>query len=461
MIIDDTIVAISTPLGEGGIGIVRLSGRDSIALVDKIFVASSKKKLADLRTHTLTHGFIIDPENNVKLDEVLCTVMRAPKTYTREDVVEINCHGGLFPLTQILSLLLRYGARLAEPGEFTKRAFLNGRIDLTQAEAVLDIVRSKTAVANKLALYQLEGRLYKHLRELMDKVTKVIAHLEAFIDFPDEDIEIFSNDELIDIVKDLKSQLKRLIESYDEGKLYREGIVTAIVGKPNVGKSSLLNALLKKDRAIVTPFPGTTRDVIEEYINIKGLPLTIMDTAGIRESIDIVEREGIKRTQNAINSSDLVLAIFDCSKPLEEIDWEIADILKNKRAILVINKVDIESPLFDISSIASEKRPFVKVSALYGWGIEELKEKIYSQCILKSQRELDEGFLISNIRHKNSLEKALKSLEEADFLLQRGETSEIITVILREAHRSLGEITGDALEDEIIDKIFSEFCIGK
>ncbi|MCX7913118.1 MAG: tRNA uridine-5-carboxymethylaminomethyl(34) synthesis GTPase MnmE [Thermodesulfovibrionales bacterium] len=459
--VDDTIVAISTPLGEGGIGIVRLSGKDSISIADKVFVSSSKKRLSDLRTHSIIHGYIIDPENNTRVDEVLCTVMRSPKTYTREDIVEINCHGGILPLTQVLSLLIKCGARLAEPGEFTKRAFLNGRIDLAQAEAVLDIIRSRTDRANKLAFEQLEGRLSIQLKGVRDKIAKIIAHIEASIDFPEDEIEIDSYEKFIGEIREQKMLLQKLIDSFEEGRLYKEGVVAAIVGKPNVGKSSLLNSLLKKDRAIVTPFPGTTRDIIEDYISIKGLPLRIMDTAGIRESQDLAEREGVKRSLKAIENSDIVIAVFDCSMPLEEIDLEIFNAVKDRRTIIVINKVDIESPQFNLSSLLTGEVSFVKVSALYGLGIEELKDIIYSLCTSGGLKEVDCGLLISNIRHRNSLEKALKSLDEAETLLQSTEPSEIIAVVLREAHSFIGEITGDTINDEIIDKIFSEFCIGK
>lgn len=461
MSLNDTIAAISTPLGEGGIGIVRLSGKDAIRLADKVFHSPYQKKLTDLKSHSLTYGFIVDPETGSKIDEALFTVMKAPQTYTREDIVEINCHGGMLPITNTLSLLLRNGARLAEPGEFTKRAFLNGRIDLSQAEAVIDIIRSKTAKAEKLAMQQLEGKLSIQINEIMDKIIELCVHVEAFIDFPEEDIDIIQSNEMIQSIRKLKSILQRLAESYEEGRFFREGVSTAIVGKPNVGKSSLLNCLLDKDRAIVTETPGTTRDIIEDYLNINGLPLKIMDTAGIRESYDIAEKEGVRRSLKAIEDSDIVIAVLDCSMPIDDADSEILDRIRNKKALIVINKLDIESPLFGIKDMGMPEDCCIKISALKGIRVDELKNKIYSFCISQSEKEVMEGCLISNIRHKDSIERAIESLDEAEGLLNEGEPPEIAAFVLREASNCLGEIIGIVTSDDILSRIFSKFCIGK
>ncbi len=461
MSLNDTIAAISTPLGEGGIGIVRLSGRDSISLACRVFQSSHGKKLSDAKSHTLTYGFVFDPDTGKRIDEALFSVMKAPNTYTREDIVEINCHGGILPLRDTLSLLFKNGARLADPGEFTKRAFLNGRIDLSQAEAVIDIIRSKTAEAERIALYQLEGKLSNKINEIMDKIIGLCAQFDAYIDFPEEGIEIINKKDILQSMSDVKEALQRLSKSYDEGRFFREGVSAAIVGKPNVGKSSLLNALLEKDRAIVTEFPGTTRDIIEDYLNINGLPLRIMDTAGIRESHEPAEKEGVRRSQKAIESCDLVMAIFDCSVPIDDSDIEIFHKIKDKKAIFIINKIDIESPLFNIADMVISDEQSVWISALKGYGIDELKDKIYSLCLSSGWKKDSQEILISNIRHRDSIARATKSLDEAEDLLYKDEPLEIAALLLREAAGNLGEITGTAISEDILNKIFSEFCIGK
>ncbi len=461
MSLNDTIVAISTPLGEGGIGIVRLSGKDAIPFADKVFLSPLNKRLSQIKSHTITYGFIVDIESGTKIDEALFTVMKAPHTYTRQDVVEINCHGGMLPLTNTLLLLLRNGARLAEPGEFTKRAFLNGRIDLLQAEAVIDIIRSKTAKAEKIAIQQLQGNLSRRINELINKIIGLCVNIEAYIDFPDEEIEIAKTHEMLQQINDSRAVLQRLVESFDEGRLFREGVNTAIIGKPNVGKSSLLNCLIEKDRAIVTEQPGTTRDIIEDYLNINGLPLRIIDTAGIRESYDIAEKEGVKRSLQAIEDSDIILAVFDCSKPIDNADMEIVDKIKNKKALILINKIDIESHLFNIKDLKIDDNNCIKISVLKQFGIEQLKEQIYSSCIAGVDRDAMDSYIVTNIRHKNSLEKTIKFLEETEDLINKDEPFEIIASVLHEAIDCLGEITGTVTSEDILNKIFSEFCIGK
>lgn len=459
--LDDTIVAISTPIGEGGIGIVRLSGRDAITIADRIFSSPKGKKLKDARSHTVVYGFIIDSSKKERIDEVLVTVMQAPGTYTREDVVEINCHGGMFPLRATLQLLLKEGARLAEPGEFTKRAFLNGRIDLSQAEAVIDVIRAKTEQAERLALNQLEGRLSARITDIRDRVTELCTYIEAYIDFPEDEIEVIEKGGMINSMQSVEQELLNLSKGYDEGRFFREGVSTAIIGKPNVGKSSLLNALLQKDRAIVTEIPGTTRDIIEDYLNINGLPLRIMDTAGIRETHDLAEIEGVKRSLRAIEGADIVIAVFDAGRSFDEADSEVIEKVKDKRAVIVINKSDVESPAFSLQPSAFGLQPVVKVSALKNEGIDDLKDAIYSICISYGGASGVEDVLITNIRHKQSIDMALKSLKEAEDALQRNEPLEVIALFLRESLDSLGEIIGAVTTDDILNRIFSEFCIGK
>jgi len=454
----DTIAAISTPLGEGGIGIIRLSGKESISIVNKIFKSPKGVNLSYVKTHTIHYGFIVDPLTGQNIDEVLVTVMRAPNTYTREDVVEINCHGGYLTLKRILELVLSQGARLAEPGEFTKRAFLRGRIDLSQAESVIDLIRAKTDEAQKIALEHLSGRLSEKINELRDSLMRVCAHVEAYIDFPEEDIDGLTEEEIKREINRIKEEIRKLIEGYEEGKIYREGLTTAIVGKPNVGKSSLLNALLMKDRAIVTEIPGTTRDIIEEYINIKGIPLKIVDTAGIREAHDLVEAEGIKRSLKAVESAELVLLVLDCSRAIDSLDEEIINKVIHKKVIVVINKKDIKTDEFHLPESLKDK-PTVEISALNAEGIEDLKELIFNSTI--SGKYEREGIVVTKLRHKLSLEKAFESLNNAYESFKNREPLEITAMFLREALNFLGQIVGVVTTEEILNLIFSEFCIGK
>lgn len=470
---EDTIVAISTPIGEGGIGIVRLSGKDAVPIADKVFFSPKGRKLRDAKSHSVVYGFVIDPAKNERIDEVIATIMKAPKTYTREDVVEINCHGGMLALRTTLQLLLREGARLAEPGEFTKRAFLNGRIDLSQAEAVIDVIRAKTEQAERLALRQLEGRLSAKITDMRDKVTELCMHIEAYIDFPEDEIEVIEKGDLLDSMRSIGSELLSISKRYDEGRFFREGVSTAIVGKPNVGKSSLLNSLLQKDRAIVTEMPGTTRDVIEDYLNINGLPLRIMDTAGIRETHDLAEIEGVRRSLKAIEGADIVLAVLDASRPFDDADKEVIEKAKEKRAVIVINKSDIvkirdTSHIFenirrkvDINMGCVPNFPIVRVSALKGDGIDDLKDAIYSLCITAGKASDAEDIIITNLRHRQSIDRALKSLKDAEDALKRNEPLEVVAFFLRESLDSLGEIIGAVTTEDILNKIFSEFCIGK
>ncbi|MFZ3122615.1 MAG: tRNA uridine-5-carboxymethylaminomethyl(34) synthesis GTPase MnmE [Thermodesulfovibrionales bacterium] len=467
MILDDTIAAISTPLGEGGIGIVRLTGKDAIKIADRLFHSSKGKTLFDSASHRIIHGFIKDSSTGETVDEVLVSVMRSPNTYTREDIVEINCHGGMSPLREALGLAVKHGARLAEPGEFTKRAFLNGRLDLSEAEAVLDLIRAKTDESRRIALEQLRGRLSEKILNLREQITKICVFIEACIDFPEEDIELASRKEIIESAEKILKELASLLKSYNEGRFFREGLAAAIVGKPNVGKSSLLNALLQKDRAIVTDTPGTTRDTIEEYLNINGLPLRIIDTAGIRESHDMAEKEGVKRSIRAMEDADLVIAVIDGSEPLKDEDIEVLGKTKGKNTIIVINKSDLisseeqKSRRAEVNSaLSSYSSRVINISAAKGDGIEELKETIF-QSSVKNWEEQKEGVIVTNLRHKIAIQAAYDSLKNGIKAIETDKPLEIIAIEFRDALDRLGEIVGAVTTDDILNRIFSDFCIGK
>ncbi len=456
--LNDTIAAISTPLGEGGIGIVRMSGKDAIEIGDRLFVSPKGKKLSEVRSHTMTYGFIRDPLTGEKIDEVLVSVMKAPNTYTREDIVEINCHGGLFPLRMTLELVLREGARLAEPGEFTKRAFLNGRIDLSQAEAVADLIMAKTEASHRLAIEQIRGGLSELITSLRERLTDLCVHLEAYIDFPDEDIEPATFRTIRDELSTIIEELNRLSRTYEEGRLLREGIRVAIVGRPNVGKSSLLNALLMRDRAIVTEFPGTTRDVIEELLNIKGFLVRVMDTAGIREAHDMAEREGVRRSLQAIDDADSVIILIDGSNPVSDEDMYIIEKVreKGKAFILGFNKSD----LIKDKAQGRGNLEGLRISAKTGEGLDKLKDRIIELTVRKSAGE-PEGIMVTNIRHKIAIDNAISSLRKAHMDMMNSMPEEIVAFSLREALDNLGEIIGAVTTEDILNRIFSSFCIGK
>jgi len=463
MCIDDTIAAISTPIGEGGVGIVRLSGKDSIEIVEKIFCSPKNRSLTNSKSHRVIYGYIKDPTNGKEIDEVLVVIMRSPYSYTKEDVAEINCHGGMITLRKTLELVLKQGARLAEPGEFTKRAFINGRIDLSQAEAVLDLVRSKTDESRRIAIEQLEGGLSERITALRDKLTELCVNVEANIDFPEDEIEISSTQAMLKSLEEIDKELQILLKTYDEARFFREGLLTAIVGRPNVGKSSLLNAILKKDRAIVTELPGTTRDVIEEYLNIKGLPLRIMDTAGIREVQDIAEKEGVKRSLQSIQNADLVIAIFDSSEPLKDEDFEFIEKLNNKNTIVALNKCDLPAAFGKdtiVSCLASNATHILNISANRGDGLEDLKDRIFESC-LKDWKEEREGVVVTNLRHKIAIQNAKTSLDRAVFALIQNQPLEILALELRDSLDRLGEVVGVVTTEDILNKIFNNFCIGK
>ncbi len=453
----DTIAAISTPLGEGGIGIVRLSGPQALPIAERTFRSKKGKGILKTPSHRILYGHVIDPLTGEPVDECLLSIMRAPNTYTREDMAEINCHGGSLPLRRTLELVLRAGARLAAPGEFTKRAFLNGRLDLLQSEAVLDIIHAKSEEAEKMALQQLEGGLSERIKAELDALANLCVHIEAWIDFPEEEIGSKTRNELQADMAAIRERLLSLVRTYEEGRLIREGLKTAIVGRPNVGKSSLLNALLGEERAIVTDIPGTTRDVISEYINIGGHALRIMDTAGIREGRDEAEREGVQRSLRAIGEADLVICLLDGSAPLAEEDREIVARLKDKKHIMAVNKSDI-SPAWETES--EGLAGCLRISAKTGAGLDELKKKI-KEGFFGADREVREGTIIANLRHKLALEKAITGLEEAGAAFKEDLPLEIVSLGLREALAALGEVVGSVSTEDILEKIFSQFCIGK
>lgn len=457
---DDTIAALATPPGEGGIGIIRISGPDAFPVALHLFRSSTGHSRSDIPSHQVLYGFIVDPATSETVDEVLLIPMKAPRSYTRQDVVEISCHGGMAPLRQVFALLLRHGVRPAEPGEFTQRAFLNGRIDLTRAEAVLDVINSRTELALQSAMGQLRGGLAGRIESLQKRLRHLLAMVEASVDFPEEDIEISSAETMKTEASALLADLGRLVETYEEGRILREGVSTAIVGRPNVGKSSLLNALLKEERAIVTDIPGTTRDTLEETANIMGLPVRIIDTAGIRETHDVVEKEGVRRSLMALEQADLALVVLDGSQPLHLGDKEILDQVRQRRAVIALNKIDL-GPLLEVDTIAafSGDKPVVLISATTGEGLDVLRHELVRQ--VTGGARLRETAIISRARHKDALEKAREALGRFLESVEKGMSGEFLAVDLQDALEAVGEISGETTPDDILDIIFREFCIGK
>lgn len=457
---EDTIAAISTPLGEGGIGIIRISGHESLKIANKIFKAA--RCGASIKSHRMIYGHIIDSKKGQILDEVLLCYMKAPHTYTKEDVVEINCHGGIVPLRAVLELVLSSGARLAEPGEFSKRAFLNGRLDLAQSEAIIDIIRSKTESGLKLAISGLKGELSIKINFIQSKLLKILAQIEATIDFPEDDIEEAGYSIISRICRDVIEEIKELIKSAEAGIIYREGIRAAIIGKPNAGKSSLLNALLREKRAIVTDVPGTTRDVIEEIVNIKGIPVRIIDTAGLHETDDLVEKIGIERTKETIEHADLLLLVLDAASGISDVDFKIVELVGNKKSLILVNKSDIEKIIIRERELLmlAEDRSVLWISAKHGTGLSELEDRI-AKIVFNGRADSPDSIMIANIRQKKILEKALYFLDEAILGIENMVPLDIVAIDIRAAWDSLGEITGTTVDDDLIDRIFRDFCIGK
>jgi len=453
--LEDTIAAISTPAGEGAIGIVRISGKDAVRIADAIFKSKKGKTPSGFRSFTAHYGHIYDKDTVA--DEALLTLMRAPKSYTKEDMVEIGCHSGTIPLRKTLELVLDNGARLAEPGEFTKRAFLNGRIDLTQAEAVLDIIRSKTEASLRMALGQLNGRLSARLNDIKEGLLVVSANIEASIDFPDEDIEIISEADIKGRLEAIKADLARLLESAQGGIILREGLTCVICGRPNVGKSSLLNTLLQRERAIVTHVPGTTRDAIEDFANINGIPFKLVDTAGIAPTEDIIEREGILRSREHIEQSDLILMVLDASTGMTDEDRILLSDTRDRPRILAINKIDLPRKM-DLSPL--QGNALVEISAKKGNGINELK-KMMEKAVWGARAGAPEGAVVTNLRQKQALKGASEAIGRAVGSVEKNLLPELIAIELKEALDSIGEITGEIITDDILDKVFSQFCVGK
>lgn len=458
---EDTIAAISTPLGEGGIGIVRLSGERALEIVEQIFSSPKNVHLHSVKTHTIHYGFIKD--NREMIDEVLVSVMRAPRTYTREDVVEINCHGGMVPLRKVLELVLQRGARYAEPGEFTKRAFLNGRLTVDQAEAVLDIIKAKSDLSLEMSMEHLAGRFSQPIKEMKERLLDVLAKIEVAIDFPDYEEDLPSGEALNKELSELSEKLNYFLARGVDRRIIREGLDVAIIGKPNVGKSTLLNALLQENRAIVTPIPGTTRDRIEEWLEIKGIPFKIADTAGLRRSTDEIERIGAQQTIDAVNKADLTLFMVDVSAPLTEEDSAIAEEIDGKRSLLLLNKMDLRRK-FTVEKAAqalfANVENILEISAKYGTSLEELKDKMVG-LIWEGRLEKRDGLFLLNIREKDLLKRAKNALEGALSAVERGVTMDLLAVNIKEALDVLGELTGENLTEEVIDRIFSNFCVGK
>ena len=457
---EETIAAISTPVGESGIGIVRMSGPKAESILRKLF--KPRNDPTELNSHLFHYGEIINPETGRSVDEVLVVLMKAPRTYTREDVVEIHCHGGYLILQKTLELVLKEGTRIAQPGEFTKRAFLNGRIDLTQAEAVIDLIRSRTMAGLEVANQQLRGKLFKEMMSLKEKLVNHLALIEAYIDFPEEEIESVSLRKLQDDLAGMVGKLEEWIASYEEGKIFREGISCAIIGKTNVGKSSLLNVLIKEERAIVTAVPGTTRDVIEEVLNVQGIPVRLMDTAGLRKTLDSVEREGVKKTRERMEEADLLLLVIDGSRELDEDDRLIFDKTEKRKRVLVLNKKDLPNRVSEESLKAKiQNDPIVHLSALKNEGIDDLKEVIYASLIHRDVRKSPDHLIVANIRHKNGLTQARENLSSAIKRLEEGSSPEFIAFEIRSCLEALGELVGETTSEDVLNRIFDQFCIGK
>ena len=457
----DTIAAISTAPGEGAIGIVRISGDLAISIASSIYQCGTKQ-LEEQKTHTIHYGHIVDPKSGEIYDEVMVSVLRAPKTFTREDIVEINCHGGIVAINRVLQLVLRMGARLAEPGEFTKRAFLNGRIDLSQAEAVMDLIRAKTDKSMQLAMRQLDGQLSHLIQNLRQEILNTLAQVEVNIDYPEyDDVEEMTLQLLREKTQQVLQGIRALLNTASQGKILRDGLKTAIVGRPNVGKSSLLNVLLREEKAIVTDIAGTTRDTIEEYVNVRGVPLQLIDTAGIRETDDVVEKIGVERSRKALKEADFVLLLLNQSETLQEEDIRLLETTKGMKRIILFNKTDLPSKLSkeDIDPYANEEE-IVTTSMLNKEGIDQLEEKIAGYFFQGQMNERDATYL-SNTRHIALLEKAEQALVEVQNGIEMEMPVDLIQIDFTRAWDLLGEITGDSVQDELLTHLFSQFCLGK
>ncbi len=453
-----TIAAISTAPGIGGIGIIRMSGEECFEILDKIFVQKKPQRIEDIKGYAIKYGNIVNEDKKI-IDEVLVSYFKAPKSYTSENMCEINSHGGTVIMNEILEICIKNGANLAEPGEFTKRAFLNGRLDLTQAEAVIDIINAKTDKEAKVSLKQLEGNLSTEITKIRKKIISVLADIEASIDYPEYDIEEVTNSKILNILEEVGLDLDKLEKTFYSGKILREGIKTAIIGRPNAGKSSLLNVILNEERAIVTEYEGTTRDSIEEFINIEGIPLKIIDTAGIRDAEDVVEKIGVDKAIEIAKNSDIIIAIFDITKELNKEDEKILELLKAKKAIIVLNKVDLNKRA-NIRKIKEQNLPIIEISTRTREGIDKLYEEISNMLKLKDIGN-DEEIIVSNLRHKSLIINSKNNLKKAKETIENNMPIDVISSYMKEIIEELGKITGQSVTEEVINEIFSKFCLGK
>ena len=453
-----TIAAISTAPSAGGIGIVRISGKETFKIIEKIFIPKNKQKIEEIKGNTIKYGHIVD--DGKITDEVLVSFFKAPKSYTTEDMCEINSHGGMLIVKKILEICLKNGANLAEPGEFTKRAFLNGRIDLAQAESVIDIINAKSNKEVEASVKQLEGYLSKEISEIRKEIMNLMVDIEASIDYPEYDTPEITYSNSINVLEDVKQKLINLSNSFNSGKIIKDGISIAIIGKPNAGKSSLLNEFLKEERAIVTDIEGTTRDTIEEQITIEGIPFKIIDTAGIRDSVDKIEQIGIEKSRKVAENSDVILAIFDVSKPLEKEDFEILKVIDNKKAIIVLNKIDLEGNYETEKTLKNANKDTVMVSVKEKNGIDKIYSKLIEMFNL-NEIELDNTNVVTNLRHKQLIDCGKQNTIDAIFALKNNLPVDIIAINIKEILENLGKITGEAVSEDIIKEIFAKFCLGK
>ncbi|MFT8410498.1 MAG: tRNA uridine-5-carboxymethylaminomethyl(34) synthesis GTPase MnmE [Schleiferilactobacillus perolens] len=456
----DTIAAISTPPGEGGISIVRLSGDEAIQIAQRVFKG---KDLAKAASHTINYGHIIDPTNQDVVDEVMVSVMRAPKTYTREDVIEINCHGGIVDTNRILQLLLSHGARMAEPGEFTKRAFLNGRIDLTQAESVMDLIRAKTDKAMQVAVDQLDGSLSHLIKHLRQDIFSVLGQEEVNIDYPEYEMDEVTGKMMLEKATEVRDHLQQLIKTANQGKILREGLATAIIGRPNVGKSSLLNYLLHEDKAIVTDVAGTTRDTLEEYVNVRGVPLKLVDTAGIHHTMDKVEKIGVERSRKALSQADLVLLVLDASAPLQSDDRELLKATKDKKRIILLNKTDLPAQIrpANLEAVVTDDTLIIPVSILKTDGLDRLEAAIAKLFFDEGIENSQSNVLVTNARQYGLLAQAKTALDDVITGLQNDVPLDLVQIDMTTAWEKMGEVVGENAPDELITQLFSQFCLGK
>lgn len=454
----DTIAAVATGMTNSGIGIVRISGEEAFSIIDKIYKSKKNKILSQQQSHTIHYGHIYD--GNAIVDEVMVSVMKAPGTYTGEDTIEINCHGGMFIVNKVLETVLKYGARLAEPGEFSKRSFLNGKMDLSKAEAVMDLIHSKSEYAYKNSLNQLQGTLLGKIKESREKLIYEIAFIESALDDPEHiDINGYS-DKLKKVVDELKEELKKMVNSFDSGKIIKEGIKTVIVGKPNAGKSSLMNVLLGEERAIVTDIEGTTRDVLEESVNLGGVKLVIMDTAGIRKTEDVVEKIGVKKAKDYAKDADFIMYVVDASKPLDENDFQILSMLKDKKSLVLLNKMDLETVITEEEIREKTGSEVISISAKENLGIDVLEKKV-KNMFFEGKIDFNEDIMITNLRHKNLLSEALESLKMVEQSIEDNMPEDFYSIDLMSAYASLGYIIGEEVEEDLVNEIFSKFCMGK